>query len=502
MAEIGCNWARIGPSKSSQSLSIAHKWAVGEGSTVPVESHHIPTSAPSTSQPPSSSPSRRTTRQESVVPQPRSPTQTNVADKAASTGVDFKHGGAATTFTSLDVGQGSDRVVDLETELQQTKKVYGTAYTKLIKKVKKLEQTVKTRQARRKARIVVSDDEEDLKDPSKQGRKIAEIDQDPNISLVQHDAKVQGRHDIESDFEFTAAKEVSTAEKGVSTAEPVSTTGASVSTVGASLAKDHSLTQNHIQLGIFLPCERLKFVTSCICVFYTLEKYQVTHQDNNQVKDNKIDLLVQQYEQFTIPEEESIDNAFAKFNTIITSLKALDESFSSKNCVRKFLRALHPKWRAKKDSETVKSKREQNRSIALKARKESSDENSSSSDSEDEEYAMAVRNFKKFFKRRGRFVRQPHDERKPFQKYKDDKNGKSERKYFKCGDPNHLIGECSKSSRIYNQRAFVGGCWSDSDEDEEKKTNDEKCLMAKASNEVLSETEYFSNDQSSLDEKD
>ncbi|GJU50660.1 putative reverse transcriptase domain-containing protein [Tanacetum coccineum] len=48
-----------------------------------------------------------------------------------------------------------------------------------------------------------------------------------------------------------------------------------------------------------------------------------------------------------IPEEESIDNAFAKFNTIITSLKALDEGFSSKNCVRKFLRALHLKWRAK-----------------------------------------------------------------------------------------------------------------------------------------------------------
>ncbi|GKC53199.1 hypothetical protein Tco_1075944 [Tanacetum coccineum] len=73
----------------------------------------------------------------------------------------------------------------------------------------------------------------------------------------------------------------------------------------------------------------------------------ITHQGNSQVKDNKIDLLVQQYEQFTIPEEESIDNAFARFNTIITSLKALDEGFSSKNYVRKFLRALHPKWRAK-----------------------------------------------------------------------------------------------------------------------------------------------------------
>ncbi|GKG35872.1 hypothetical protein Tco_0441026, partial [Tanacetum coccineum] len=48
-----------------------------------------------------------------------------------------------------------------------------------------------------------------------------------------------------------------------------------------------------------------------------------------------------------IPGEESIDNAFARFNTIITSLKALDEGFSNKNYVRKFLRALHPKWLAK-----------------------------------------------------------------------------------------------------------------------------------------------------------
>ncbi|GKG35894.1 hypothetical protein Tco_0441048, partial [Tanacetum coccineum] len=36
-------------------------------------------------------------------------------------------------------------------------------------------------------------------------------------------------------------------------------------------------------------------------------------------------------------------------------------------------------------------------------------------------------------------------------------------------------------------------------EDEEEKTKDEKCLMAKASNEVLSETEYFSDNKSSLD---
>nr|GEY54616.1 UBN2 domain-containing protein [Tanacetum cinerariifolium] len=139
-------------------------------------------------------------------------------------------------------------------------------------------------------------------------------------------------------------------------------------------------------------------------------------------------LLVQQYEQFTISEDESIDNAFARFNTIITSLKAFDEGFSCKNYVRKFLRALQPKWRAKvttieeskdltslslnelidnlkvyeviikKDSEMVKGKREKSRSLTLKAKKEYSDEESSTFDNEDEEYAMAVRNFKKISK--------------------------------------------------------------------------------------------------------
>ncbi|GJZ08554.1 hypothetical protein Tco_0542837 [Tanacetum coccineum] len=78
----------------------------------------------------------------------------------------------------------SKKVERLEADLKQTKKVYGAAYTKLIKKVKKLEKTVKSNQARRKAKIVVSDDEEDLEDSSKQGRMIEEIDQDARITLV------------------------------------------------------------------------------------------------------------------------------------------------------------------------------------------------------------------------------------------------------------------------------------------------------------------------------
>ncbi|GJW30527.1 retrovirus-related pol polyprotein from transposon TNT 1-94 [Tanacetum coccineum] len=128
----------------------------------------------------------------------------------------------------------------------------------------------------------------------------------------------------------------------------------------------------------------------------------------------------------------------------------------------------------KKDSEIVKAKVER-KSLALKAKKESSDEECSTSGSEDEEYAMAVRDFKKFFKRRGRFVRQPRNDKKTFQRSRDDKNGKSERKCFRCRDPNNLIGECPKPPRDKNQRAFVGGFWSDSDLDNEY---DKLCKMS------------------------
>ncbi|GJR32248.1 hypothetical protein Tco_1108480 [Tanacetum coccineum] len=69
---------------------------------------------------------------------------------------------------------------------------------------------------------------------------------------------------------------------------------------------------------------------------------------------------------------------------------------------------------------------------------------------------MAVREFKKFFKRRGRFMR----------------------------DPNHLIGECLKPPKDKNQRAFVGGSWSDNGEEDDEEAKDETCLMAHASSEI------------------
>ncbi|GJX16428.1 hypothetical protein Tco_0217260 [Tanacetum coccineum] len=82
----------------------------GEGSKHPVESHHTPTSAPSTSQPPISLTSRRTTRPKSMVPQPRSPTQTPVADKTVHKERGDSVERAATIATNLDAKQGSGNI--------------------------------------------------------------------------------------------------------------------------------------------------------------------------------------------------------------------------------------------------------------------------------------------------------------------------------------------------------------------------------------------------------
>ncbi|GKE80024.1 hypothetical protein Tco_1550024, partial [Tanacetum coccineum] len=61
----------------------------------------------------------------------------------------------------------SKKVEILEAYLKQTKQVYGAAYTKLIMKVKRLKKTLKTRHSRRRAKIVVSDNEEDSENSSK-----------------------------------------------------------------------------------------------------------------------------------------------------------------------------------------------------------------------------------------------------------------------------------------------------------------------------------------------
>ncbi|GJR87630.1 putative ribonuclease H-like domain-containing protein [Tanacetum coccineum] len=107
-----------------------------------VESHHTPITTPSTSQPPLSSPSRvPTPPHDSPLPGGHTPR----SDEGR-----MQH----TELMDLVI-KLSHKVLALETDLQQTKKVYSTNVTKLI-----------------------------MKDSSKQKRMIDDIDQDAGITLV------------------------------------------------------------------------------------------------------------------------------------------------------------------------------------------------------------------------------------------------------------------------------------------------------------------------------
>ncbi|GJU96551.1 hypothetical protein Tco_1321307 [Tanacetum coccineum] len=176
---------------------------------------------------------------------------------------------------------------------------------------------------------------------------------------------------------------------------------------------------NEVKMVIYnaLPRKEYERIFMCNMAKEIWKNLLITHQGNSQVKDNKIGLLVQQYEQFIISEDESIDSAFARFITIITSLKALDEDLTSLSLDELTGNLKVHEMIIKKDSEIVKAKRERR--------------------------SLTVRDFKKFFKRRGRF-----------------------------GDLNH---QCPKPLKDKNQRAFLGG---------------EEC----------SDSSYFSDENSSIDD--
>ncbi|GJS51656.1 hypothetical protein Tco_0625018 [Tanacetum coccineum] len=242
---------------ASDSNKLTFQKGHGEGSTVPVESHHIPITTLSTSQPPLSSSSRvPTPLYDSPLPGGHTPR----SDEGR-----MQH----TELMDLVI-KLSDKVLALETDLQHTKKVFSTTVTKLIMKVKILEKIVKSSKARRRARIIVSDDEKVLEDSSKQGRMIDDIDQDAGITLVTPTKTSTQEDHLEDQLGFLSSAKVltdvarvhtysrrrtvslgsgrvSNASRIISTAEEiVSTAGASmsVSTVGRQrIAKVHQAVQ-------------------------------------------------------------------------------------------------------------------------------------------------------------------------------------------------------------------------------------------------------------------
>ncbi|GJR26803.1 putative ribonuclease H-like domain-containing protein [Tanacetum coccineum] len=155
------------------SMLIHDQPGQGEGPTLTVESQHTPIASPTTSQPTTSQP-MSSQEQPSQVPTTEpiittsSPPlyETTIPHTTSSMPHDSP---LSRGDTPLSRGETPlSRVTSLENDLKQTKNVYGKALIKLVKKVKHLEDKLQSTTERRKARMVILEDEEDLTDTLQQ----------------------------------------------------------------------------------------------------------------------------------------------------------------------------------------------------------------------------------------------------------------------------------------------------------------------------------------------
>ena len=74
---------------------------------------------------------------------------------------------------------------------------------------------------------------------------------------------------------------------------------------------------------------------------------EITHEGTNQVKESKINLLVHNYELFSMKENETIVEMITWLIDIVNGLEALGKTYKESEKVMKILRSLPSKWHTK-----------------------------------------------------------------------------------------------------------------------------------------------------------
>ncbi|GKE60767.1 hypothetical protein Tco_1511134 [Tanacetum coccineum] len=170
-------------------IVVHNQEEIGEGSVMPTDPHHTPTIIqPSTSQPQKTQKPRRLKRKDIEVPQPSGLT-TNVADGTVNEEMDDSLVTAATTASSLEAEHDSGNII--KTQSKATPNEAGSQGTTLgvLARVLNLE-TTKTTQAneiaslKRRVKKLEKKNQNSGEDASKHGRRITDINDDEDITLV------------------------------------------------------------------------------------------------------------------------------------------------------------------------------------------------------------------------------------------------------------------------------------------------------------------------------
>ncbi|GJX90949.1 hypothetical protein Tco_0344275 [Tanacetum coccineum] len=164
------------------------------------------------------------------------------------------HGSAEGSMQQHDltvlVNKLNDRIYGLEKDLQQTKRTYSTALTKLVLRVKKLEYKLRSGKARRKAKIVLSDDkeiEEEVHEKPSDETEVIVQEETPTEIIEEHRSGEKGKMEI-STASPTKVTKVSTAEAHVYTRRKAKDKGKAIMEEPATPKKVKKRTQ--VQLSM------------------------------------------------------------------------------------------------------------------------------------------------------------------------------------------------------------------------------------------------------------
>ncbi|GAV59053.1 zf-CCHC domain-containing protein/UBN2 domain-containing protein [Cephalotus follicularis] len=197
---------------------------------------------------------------------------------------------------------------------------------------------------------------------------------------------------------------------------------------------------------------------------------EITYEGTNKVKESKIRMLVHEYELFMMHDNESINEMFTRFTTIINSLEEAKDLTTLP--LEQLLRSLmtHETTMMNHESKEIEKK-----IVALKVPKE---ENEDVSD-EDEAMALITTQFKKFLK--------SQKGKKTFKKYpqKQESTKKEEVICNECNKPGHYKSDCPKLKKK-----------------EQFKKNKEQSKKKKAMVATWSDCDYSSSDEESDEEEE
>ncbi|XP_020970128.1 uncharacterized protein LOC110268363 [Arachis ipaensis] len=247
--------------------------------------------------------------------------------------------------------------------------------------------------------------------------------------------------------------------------------------------------------------EEFRKVSRCKTAKEIWDKLKLTHEGTKQVRETRIDMLMKEYEMFSMKEDESIDQMFERFSIIINNLDAMGRNYSEETLVRKILRSLTKKWEVKSTAiserndlikitynelrgkllayETThmsQDKDDKKKSIALKSRMTAQGEESDDSFS-DEEMVLFARKMRRLlrYKNKGKESSSSKDVKKDQVKFT----------CHHCKEPGHFKSDCpqlkkgEKSKK--DKKKVMMATWEDLENDTSSESSDQEaqlCLMA------------------------